>query len=410
MSRPFDFRLARASKSLRTSPIPYIVHPTNGDVGSRRRKVELLPAEARHLLPQIVGFGDYELTSNTLMSRLEPPELSDIRETEAVVRHREYIGDIVGTSSFTVQSFPINPGLQSSFPWLSQVAQAHEQYTITGLVYEYKPLSADFTTASSTALGYVIMATNYNSLDGLFPDKATMENCCFSNSGKPSTSFIHPIECKRCMTPVSELFVRTGNIPNGTDVRLYDLGLFQIATGGNNNTGVLGQLWATYEVVFYKARLSPALSDQLTDHYTLAAANITNVNPYGYTGTVILPNAGSSIGSSITSSTTLTLPSYVVDGKWLCIYQCVGTSAAVIAPTISLVNGTSLAYWNNQSTSTVSNTSSTTPRFILCLTFQVNVTTPGLPVSVTINTNGVLPSSPTHADVWLTQLSAEISN
>jgi len=81
-----------------------------------------------------------------------------------IVRHREYVADIEGTTNFVNREYPLNPGLIKTFPWLSQVADAFEEYRIRGMVFEYKSLYADATVSSSDTggLGSVIMCTNYN--------------------------------------------------------------------------------------------------------------------------------------------------------------------------------------------------------------------------------------------------------
>jgi hypothetical protein len=339
----------------------------------------------------------------------DPLPLKNLRAKGNVFKHREHVADIIATSSFTVQSFPINPGLQSSFPWLSQVAQAYEQYAFIRLVYEYKSLSANST---NTAPGYVIMATNYNSLDGLFPDKATMENYQFANSGKPGTSFIHPVQCSRDETPISNLYVRTTNIANGTDVRLYDLGLFQIATGGSSSAlGLIGELWCTLEVAFIKAKLSSAIGyELLTDHYTLATSSIGDHNTFGYPINKY-PNSGSTLGSNIADAYAISLPSSVVDGNWLYIYQCTGSSAAVAAATISFTNAVPLMYWNNETSASVDNGGTTATTFMQCVTFRVSITIPGAPTQIVLNdTNQRLPAAVTGADVWLMQIGDSVSS
>jgi len=123
-------------------------------------------------MKHITGFGDYNISVNSLMGpAFTPPEIINRSRESVCIRHREYITDITASSAFTLQSYDINPGLVSSFPWLSAVAGNFEEYMISGMIYEFKTLSADYTTASSAALGFVVMATQYNALSANFPDK-----------------------------------------------------------------------------------------------------------------------------------------------------------------------------------------------------------------------------------------------
>jgi hypothetical protein len=46
-----------------------------------------------------------------------------------VIRHKEYLGEIRGSTTFTVQdALQINPGNARTFPWLSGVAVRFQEY------------------------------------------------------------------------------------------------------------------------------------------------------------------------------------------------------------------------------------------------------------------------------------------
>lgn len=362
---------------------------------------------AQHLLKYITGFGDYQIQGNSLMNTgMNPPEIINKSKNYICVKHREYVADINGTSAFTLQSFPINPGLVATFPWLSGVADNFEEYLFTGIVFEFRSTTADY--ATNTALGAVIMATSYDALDPLFPDKKTMENYQFANSSKPSKTFIHPVECSK--NPLSELYVRTGSVPTGADQRLYDLGVFQIATVGNPSlTSTIGELWITYEVCLYKPRMIQGIGYAvLSDHWQLAG--MSSAKPFGnITGSPIsMLQPGSSIQTSINSTgTTLTFPSTITNGTYLVVYTVTGTSvASLVAPTISLSTVTPLQVWQNDNAINVSNTGTTGLIFIFNIV--VKITGPSQSLIFTTNTM-TLPGNVTYGDLWITQLNGNIS-
>ena len=354
----------------------------------------------KNFIKFITGFGDYKIQSNSLMGiGLNPPEIINKSRNFVVLRHREYIADIFGTTNFTVQSFPINPGVSSTFPWLSGVASNYEQYFFTGMIFEYKSLSADYTNAP--AMGTVIMATSYNAQNFAFPDKRTMQNYEYANSNLPSNTFIHPIECARDLNPVSELYTRSGSFPSGADPRLYDLGNFQIATVGNPVTTVMGELWVTYEVCLYKPYLGISVGYTIpTDHWRLGS--ISNINPLGTTS-VLQP--GSQIGTTITLGTTLTFPSYITDGYYLILHTVLGNSTSTMIPTVTAAP---LALWINDSQTNMSNGSSTTTTTYM-YAIIVKITVPSQTV-VILSSSGIFPSSPTAGDLWITQLNGNISS
>jgi len=241
------------------------------------------------LFGSITGLGDYEIQQNSLIQ--DPPPMYNkvvAKNGGIVVHHREYLGDIITSptpNTFTIQSFPINPGQSQSFPWLSQVAQNYEQWTPEGIVFEFRSMSADALNSVNTALGTVIMATNYNSGNPLFASKSEMENYEFGQSCKPSCSAMHLVECARNQTVLSDLYVRPAAVPVNSNVQFFDLGLFQIATSGFQGVSVnVGELWITYEVLLMKPKLYASLGNGIQTYSAYWATPVggsapTNVNP-----------------------------------------------------------------------------------------------------------------------------------
>jgi len=361
-----------------------------------------LGEKAQQLIKHITGFGAYKISANSLMGGLyDPPELHNLGGDTVCVSHREYITDIVAANAFTLQSYAINPGLFATFPWLSAVAANFEEYRITGMIFEYKTLSADYTTAASASLGFVVMASQYNVYNPIFPDKKTMENYEFSNSAKPSDSFIHPIECKRALNPVAEMYVRTGAVTQG-DLRLYDLANFQIATGGNSGTGILGELWVTFEVEFYKPKITGSGGigyDLLTDHFQITGA--TSLLPMGTSHLLV---AGSSLGTTITS-TTIAFPAAISDGNYMVVLCYSGTSASIINPLFTFFNCSRLQYWINDTSSSAGPTNgSTNPTIVYSFIIQITSSL----ASFTVGSAGTLPSAIIGADLWITQINPSI--
>lgn len=293
---------------------------------------------AQQLIKYLTGFGDYHIDKNSIIEGgMSPPQMvNSLNRGGFIVRHREYVADITASTSFVNQTFDINPGLSGSFPYLSQIAKAFELYRLRGLVYEFKSMSSDsvLSSGASTALGTVAMATQYNSLNPGFTNLIAMENHEFSSACKPSCDMYHPVECKKSLLPASELYTRTGAVPAGADIRLFDLGQFNIATSGMQNaTGVIGQLWCTYEIEFYQAKYD-APSSILTDKWKLTGADNT-----AWLGTAKTAVPGSSLGLSFTTN-VLTFPKTVRDGKYFFHMKIVpvGGSAAWVIPSITSVN------------------------------------------------------------------------
>lgn len=227
----------------------------------------------------ITGHGDYSISGGQLTG-----SVPYVRNTKRgfVIQNREYIMDIASgpntPTSFTIDGLNINPGISSTFPWLSSLARNFEEYRFSGLVFEYKTLSVDAIAASTVNIGSVFMATDYNVLHGTFSSKQAVENYEFSVSGKPSQTMMMPVECNRRETPVSTLYVRDENMAiQGSDLRLYDLGTFCIGSQGlPAPANSIGELWVTYEVEFFKPNIissSIGTSEGCSAHWDLSNSN-----------------------------------------------------------------------------------------------------------------------------------------
>jgi hypothetical protein len=299
---------AKLKKSLAKAPArrstPRMRHVNNRVTGSSlpRRIMDygrgIVEKKASDFFRKLTGFGDYKVQSNTLVNGNDPPAFGTMGRG-TIVRHREYIQDIkTPGDAFTVTTLPINAGLPSTFPWLSAIAQNYEQYCIRGMVFEYKSMSSDALNSTNTALGNVILATQYNSVAPVFSSKAQMENHEFCTAVRTSASVMHPIECARGETPISCLYTRGGDAPAGSDLRLYDLGKFSIATIGQQAAATIGELWVTYEIELLKPQLDVLtdVCEELTDHYTLAS---TGSPPTTWVAGGPTLQAGSNLGSFI---------------------------------------------------------------------------------------------------------------
>jgi len=343
-----------------------------------------------------------------------------------VLQHREYLGDIlsggtapaVGPSPFNLQSFSINPGNVLTFPWASQIAANFQEYKINGMGFYYKSLSSDAVATSNTsaALGDVIMSTNYDASRPLFANKQQMLEAEYSSDGKPSMSKYHMIETARKLTPVDKLYVRTGVVPAGTDPRLYDLGIFQIATQGAQAQGVqLGELWVTYEIWFYKPILGGSMGGQsiASDHFRLAQQSAAV--PLGLIQQLA---PGSSIGGTINGATgtTYTFPARITSGTYLVLLNVNGVSAAVTFPPPTVSAGTNiLLLWSSSGGGADSSglavapsIGAASPFVVVAFILQI-VPGSSLPVVVSFApTGGTLPTTPVFGDLFVTQTNSNI--
>lgn len=208
-------------------------------------------------LSRWLGQGDYAISKNSIIK----PTVPEMHRTgqSVLIRHREYICEVIGSPGFTVQRvLPINPGLEETFPWLSGVAAQFQQYKILGMVYHYVPTSGAI--SSSQALGSVMLQTTYRATDSAPSSKVEMMNEYWAVEGVPSTDIVHGLECDPKENPFSVHYVRSAGVGATDNLLMYDLGKTFLATQGQATSGVvLGDLWATYEIELIK----PVITDSL---------------------------------------------------------------------------------------------------------------------------------------------------
>jgi len=265
-----------------------------------------------------------------------------------VIRHTEYLGDILSTTQFRNEAYLINPGNRKMFPWLATIASKFEQWEPRGIIFEYRTTSVDSLNSLNTALGSIIMATDYNAGSAKFTSKSQMENTEYMSSGKPSCSFLHPIECSPRENGKRIFFVNTsslGSLPDNTSLLDYYLGKFQIATNANPQDGnTLGELYVHYEVAFYKPVLDATV--EVIPRAMYAFTGCTAAHPFGVIGTqqrlgtdtigVRFEAGDPGPGDAITINNPLP------DTFYMCVIQWRGTAASAsgtFGPTVVGING-----------------------------------------------------------------------
>jgi hypothetical protein len=208
------------------------------------------------------GSGDYRVVSNTVLRGSAGVPMMHKSDQTITVRHREFVSTISGSSNFQVQgTYPLNPGLRGTMPWASGIAAQFQEYKIKGLVWHYVPTSGTFT-GGTTALGAIMMQTVYRATDADPTSKFELLNEYWSNEALPCDTMVHPIECAPGQTVLPRRYVRTGSVTD--DLMFYDYGRTIVATQGMPNTGIVGDLYITYEIEFSKPKLSIALGDQIS--------------------------------------------------------------------------------------------------------------------------------------------------
>jgi hypothetical protein len=283
---------------------------------------------------RISGMGSYRVRMNSLGGRV--PEFGSGKMSRVRVRRSEYLGDVTGSTSFTLKAYSLNPGLYNTCPWGHPIALQHLQYKFLGAAMVYKSTSADALNSTNTALGTVIMATETNPNRSNYRSKLEMEAAQFASSGRPSEDIIHFIECDPKEKPLSHLYVRGSDLDSGEDVRFYDWGTFQIATVGMQAAATIGELWFTYDVEFVFPRITPGIYNGVLSA-TINNASYDNTDVLGDLQTTVFGGLPVTIEATGSGYDTIVFGPSVSTGTFLVNISWKGSSTActLANPTLS---------------------------------------------------------------------------
>lgn len=360
------------------------------------------------ILSNILGFGDYAVSKNSLVTGNVPTMHGG--QEEITIKKREYLGDISSGLANTwaiAAEIPLNPGLAASFPFLSAIAQNFQECSINGMVFEFVSTSGNALNSTNTALGSVQMFTQYRSNANPPTNKIEAVNEYFSTDAKPSENFMHAIECDPKERPLNIQYVRGAAVPAGDDPKLYDLGTFYVGVSGMQAANVnVGELWVTYDVTLRKP--IPTSNQALysnSAHYVLTAPAVGG-NYFGTSRTAYftypsgLVQNQDNIGITVTGS-VITFPAGTV-GNYLMCYSANGASTAALAqPTHAYVNCLNyLTALNNHTGSSTNNNGTTAAQYMEWL--FINIVNPQLPATITFS-GGLLPATPTFGDLLIVQ-------
>lgn len=293
------------------------------------------------LLGSISGTGDYHVTGNSITKKalISDGNVPQFRGNGRGFRvtHREYLGDIIASSTpglFERKVYPINPGLFASFPWLSSIATQYDQWKPNGMVICVNSLSSTYSGTSS--LGTVAVATDYDVLDAPYASKVEMANSQFATSGNTAQSLIHPIECNVRERPQTLYNTRSAGIPANDSLRFYDFCNVVVATAGCTANQVVGELWITYDITFYKPQLyGGLLGRSILGFNGTATSGISLATPFGN----YIVNR-SNFTPTITGN-VIEFPSNLSQATFLVTYSAIAATSVQAGGPVVYTSGTS---------------------------------------------------------------------
>lgn len=194
------------------------------------------------------------------------------------VRHREFVGDLLGSILFAITAWSVNPGLASLFPWLSNLARNYESYRFIKLVFQYR------TQCATSTGGKGMIAVDYDAADDIPDNKVEMMQNRTKGDGPPWLDFDVICDHADLNKFSKERYVRSSaELPSNVDIKTYDVGqLFTAAQDQVANGSKIGELYVVYDVIL----MTPA-TPNLEFLSASAAAKITSggttnrANPFG---------------------------------------------------------------------------------------------------------------------------------
>lgn len=220
--------------------------------------------------------------SSAPVARTRASKFSDPRITNGadrcIIRHSEFISDVTGSYEFTVNSWSINPGLSSMFPWLSSIATRYERYQFRRLSFRYEPK------CSTATPGTVILAIDYDPMD----DAPSTKQDVLSYHGRGDSA---PwVACHTDLSPFignnrGSLYTRAGTISGNYDIKTYDLGKLYVCTAANGGTPSLGEIFVDYELELLIAQVQ----DNIVASSMGSTSGLSRINLFG-TGFTVYNN------------------------------------------------------------------------------------------------------------------------
>lgn len=260
--------------------------------------------------------------------------------------HREYIGDITTSSSaatFANQSvvpnggsYPqlqINPGNAAIFPILANIASTFVHYIFDELTFIFESTSADALNSTNTALGIVMARAELDPNIGIDSNMFQFLNTHGALKKAPNVSWIFNFPV---LNQPKYVRVETGNasgnwgLPSNRDIRLYDIGWFNVATTGFQGTSVnIGQLHVQYKVRLFRPilRYTGGTPRSYISRYSSGTAP-TAANPLNGTWVVQTNGNNNALAMTQNSTTTISFPPNINSGYYVVILGLLGTSTA----------------------------------------------------------------------------------
>jgi hypothetical protein len=249
------------------------------------------------VLRKATGIGAYDVATNDLIggasNTFEAPSFGPISDTgEISITHREFVSDVYAPSSgqFSNTTYPLNPGMEQTFKWLSQIACNYEEYEIKQLIFTFKTTVSDFQT-STGVVGQILVTPQYNLDNEPFTDKEAMMTYHGGASSKLSGNLLCGVECDPAkLAGAPGKYVRFQGLEQGQDIKEFDLGRLNVAMVDVPSplfNQAVGELWVSYTVVLRRPKVVSGQGEALSMDRFAVGTPITTDSPFVSTADLV---------------------------------------------------------------------------------------------------------------------------
>ncbi len=208
------------------------------------------------------------------MKSVRPSFLRSEYRSQRIV-HREKVAKLTtpGTGAYSVLgSYALNPGIASTFPWLSNEAQGWESYRFNRLRFIWVP------TSGTATVGNIIMGPDYDAADAAPAAETFFSSYTNAEEANVWARFASDLDPDLLSGDMRRKFIRSTALSANLDIKTYDSGTFYVASTDDAAANT-GKLWVEYDVSLFNPQVPPG-GFQATG--TLVnSADISTTQPFG---------------------------------------------------------------------------------------------------------------------------------
>lgn len=257
---------------------------------------------------------------------MSKPSFRPAPNGSTVVTHCEFISVVSSAGTFTATRIPVNPGLGSTFAWLSNVASNYDRYRFRKLAFYYVPA------VSTAQAGRMCLAFSFDANQPLPTTNQQMFSICPNDEETLWQELAISVPC----VDKTKYYVRTVGTnpnmvsPNGgsfvQDLKTTDPGVLFYSTNYASDSNC-GELYVSYEIELFDPT---AAGSNPTGELSSSTSSITS----------IFPTPGTTqLGTAIADTNISNAFAFTAGGTYLVTLKIVGTVVTNTAPTLTALTG-----------------------------------------------------------------------